>query len=495
MAVLGEKLTFLMKNSACRITDEALGNALHVDRSTVNKWRKGTLRLDKAQYADQVADFLVQHLDRQWLLSLLNLPETEAPHDAGLRGQIVDFLYDDGDIILRRATSRHIVFDRQVINNGCFLGVQGLFDALALFSSCLEKKDTRKPVCMYLSSEYCGLLLDQNADLLWDYLYEINEGRPVRIVFERWRETGRVTEIFNRLLPFILQKKVELYYIPSTERFFCYNISFLAENNCMVMTTEPAGGCGTSVSIYVDSQEFVIPMSKVMGKLERLARPVARFIETPRAETTCTNTVFGEEGDVSALFDGINLLYAAPEEFEALLESCGLSYQERRHHVRRFKEQQESVKRFLTGNMNREIFMLETIDDYITSAKIKIHELSFPVPRVKVGLTFLESLLRGMMNALDDFENLRILLVRRGDCWNMVWHMKEDRAILLHCFDGEDRVCIYSENSLFIEYYMGLLENTHQGKHTIRGKANVRIALQSRLDQIHRIQEGESNGK
>lgn len=494
MATLGQKLTFITKNNG--ITDEDLGEALGVVRSTVCKWRSGKLKFNKKEYASKVADFFVSNIDRAWLLSLLPLPQDDSEDDKALGARIAHYLFDGSDIILRPIIQDHIFNDAPVKNEGCFLGMKGLSDALSLFSAHLRGEKEPPPISVYLSSEYCSLLLEDRADLLWDYLYKINGNRPVIIIFERWQETGRVTKILQCLLPFILAKKLELHYIPSTERLFCYNISFVAKDKCMVMTTEPAGAFGTCVSLYVDSKEFVVPMSKVLAKLTRLARPIAKHIELPRIETERVNSLYTGVGDINAMFDCANLLYASVDGFHGFLEACNFSYDERLTPLSRFELQKNTFNNFLLRETNREIISLDAIDDFIVRSSMKIPELSFPAETsVPVSLEFIKEVLEGMVDYLERYRNLQIILTRGTGNRDVVWRLKEDRLIVLHSFGGNEKTCIYSENWLFIDHYMNLLEDAYRGKNTVRGKMNVISALQNRINRINEIQGGGQREK
>ena len=148
-------------------------------------------------------------------------------------------------------------------------------------------------------------------------------------------------------------------------------------------------------------------------------------------------------------------------------------YNKRRDRKEGFEKQKKAFEQFLLCECNREILSLDVIDDIIAPRSIKIHELSFPSKgRIPIDLSILKEILEGMVDYLKRYRNLQIILIRRSGIQDMAWRLKEDRLILLHCFDRGEKTCIYSENWLFIDYYMNLLETACRGKSAVRGKQN-----------------------
>jgi|GEM_PF-2444016 len=483
MADLGQKLSFLMEHYG--ITNTALGGFIPVDRSTVSKWRSGRLFCSRSAYGSKIAEYFVQTVGRKRLADIFGSSSIKQPEDDGdFIGLLEAFLFDGGDIRLPEKEKSPAILGRRVKNEGCFLGVEGLFDALSLLAATLDGESDETSVHIYLSSEYCGLLLDARTDALWEDLYILNQRRSVKVIMEQGRESGRAAQILRRLTPFIMAGKLELSCIPSAERYFCYHISFLAEGRCMVMTTEPAGGAGICVSLFVDSPEFVLPMGRVLKKLDKIARPMARFISA-KTETAVINSFLEEDGELHSLFDGLNLLYATPESLTRILKARSVPYKRAWNYVQRFTRQKADFERLLPEGGYTELVLLDAVDELIASKNIRPCEMSFPAgDGAPTGLSFLREALEGMVEYLGRYRQLQIVLVRDGTYRDLAWRIKGGRSILLHTLGGENPRGILSDNRLFIEQYEDALITALRAKSTIRGRANVISALKKRIDKI-----------
>jgi hypothetical protein len=127
------------------------------------------------------------------------------------------------------------------------------------------------------------------------------------------------------------------------------------------------------------------------------------------------------------------------------------------------------------------------IDDCIARAAVRIPELFFPAAGpVPVALSFIEDVLRGMVESLKRFRHLEIVLTCGEAQTDTSWRIKGDGSILLHRFSAMGKKCVYSEEWSVIGQYANKMEEAYRARKTIRGRQNVAMALQSRIDRIAR---------
>jgi hypothetical protein len=459
------------------LSNRTLANALHVDGSTVSKWCSGT-REFKDVYTDELIAFFFTELGREKMQSLLQ--SEEGVSDADLKKQFEGILFNGGF-----PQPQPPPLPPADPDGDYFLGVRGLFKALSVLARELERLPSESPLNVYLSAENCNTLFDDRALDLWSYLYAVNGSRPVRIVFEQTRRPERIRDLITRLLPDIEDGKLDLFTLPSNEHYFCHHMSFLVPKRCMVMTTEPVGVPGACISLCTGSPEFVAPMSKVYEKLNLSARRMTKQIAAPRTETLQIYEYLTDGGVVNAMKNCLGLVYAGESEVGNLLKSQRGRYERRRLLMDRCQREKALFEQFLENNYYREILPLDMIDDCISRAAVRIPELFFPAAGpVPVALSFIEDVLRGMIESLERFRHLEIVLTCGEEQTDTSWRIKGDGSILLHRFSGAGKKCVYSEEWSVIGHYTNKMEEAYRARKTIRGRQNVTMALQSRIDRI-----------
>jgi hypothetical protein len=470
------------------LSNRMLAHALNVDGSTVSKWCSGA-REFKDVYTDGLVTFFFAVLGREKMQSLLQ--SDEGVSDADLKKQFEDILFNGAF-----PQPHPLPLPPSDPDGDYFLGVRGLFKALSMLARELERLPSESPLNVYISTENCSTLFDDKASELWSYLYAVNDSRPVRLVFEQTRRPERIKDLVVRLLPDIEDGKLDLFTLPSNEHYFCHHMSFLAPKRCMVMTTEPAGVPGACISFCIGSPDFVAPMSKVYEKLNLSARRMTKQIAAPRTETLQIYEYLTDGGVLSAMKNCLSLVYAGESEVGNLLKSQRGRYEKRRLLMDRCQREKALFEQFLENNYYREILPLDMIDDCIGRASMRIPELFFPATGpVPVSLSFIEDVLRGMIESLERFRHLEIALTCGAERLDTSWRVKGDGSILLHRFSEAGKKCVYSEEWSVIGHYANKMEEAYSARKTIRGRRNVMMALQSRIDRIgkqNRIDIAES---
>lgn len=465
-----------------------LAEALHVTPALISKWKSGDRKVDKrSRMPLHIAEFFLDNIETTEKLDLLGREN--------LLRRVVKWLYDGSDTSpfpLRDDGGDGVDLPDDPPRGAGFAyyGVSGIYEALRLMSRRLPDKST--PITVYISSEYSMLLSDPSVAGIWEYLYTIS-GQPVRVVFEQWKDAGVIHKITQHLMPFLQSAKMELSYIMSSERYLCYNISFYAQDICMVMTTEAAGSAHSSVSLFLDDKSFVQPMGKVLGKLYDGATPMVECWQSSKNkgadESGYYEELYDAYGDLDMLQHGVSLLYGSVDAYKDLMAKAGLPRDMVRFRVDKFKKTKADYEQLLSRCRCREIIRLDAFDSAIETGRLNTTDLYFTgQSRFVAGKDILADILSGMVAALQRYDKLQVLLDRDAKSpAPSAWRIKEDRCFLLHSAEQEEMSSIYSNNWLLCNQYLDTYdERFRRARNAVRGRENVISALQMRLNKLGR---------
>ncbi|MDL2238237.1 helix-turn-helix domain-containing protein [Christensenellaceae bacterium OttesenSCG-928-K19] len=491
MASFGQKLKTFMTDKKIKATE--LAGFLHVDPTLISKWTKGVRNVEQ--------DSLILPELTYYLSQKIREPQPVIDEHLGqIRTAIKDWLYDGSDIMepdlsfLRKGGGGD---DPPPVQQGYgYLGMDGVRVSLGFLMEQVQRQKDAPETNVYISSEYSMLLTDPKAEPVWDYLYEMNGMRPVRVIFEQWKDKDRTEQITKCLMPFLHAGKMELLYLISSERYLCYNAMFYADGAGMVMTTEPAGGAGNCVSLFLDNKSFVHPMGAVLDKLAKNAVPMLRVWDSVKNRGAMDSRFYDEilyrPGDLDAVHHGMHLAYLSVDAYERLLKKNEIPAAQIRFRKKKFAEQKVKMDQLLQGNRCREIYRFDVLDRMLQSNVIETTDLFYANRNcLRADREIVEDLLHGMVDMLQKYGNLQMMLVRDEleEYADVSWRVKEDKFLLMHT-RTDSMKSVSSDNWLLCRQYMRNFEelwgSTYQAVH---GKKNVIDALTLRLQKLGRMKD------
>jgi len=485
----GEKLNFL--KSQLQVSDREIGDYVGAVASLVCRWRNGERTLDKENDTftiKKLALFFIERavLKRQHskLAEILSLDETDVDTESAVCvKRLAEFLFDGQPISDSEVGDTPAVPIRSAPDN--FIGVQGVADALVLLEERLREQSETE-ITVYLSLEYSSLLQDEIAFGIWETLYIMNGHTPVRVVFDGWIDnTEKVTQNLKTLLPFMQTGKIQLHMIKSTQKFFYYNLTFFAKGAGMVITTEPAGGVGISISLMVDSPDYLNGMGAVFSDFDRRAKSLARYINGTKDEAIFYGQLLESSEDLQILTGGMNILYMDAESYLSLLKLNGITGSQRQYRHTKFIELKQRFEAFLEERRTKEIISLPALDYMIAEGKIITPDISFHDGEIKADMMILKSLISGLLEYIDRHENLTVYLERDPNIHQgFTCRIKGDNFILLQTRENGKNHTVYSDNWMLVYEYIKQFNEALQSEQLMNIKNAVKTALQLRLEKL-----------
>jgi len=485
----GEKLNFL--KTQFQVSDREIGDYVGAVASLVCRWRNGERTLDKDDdvfAVKKLSLFFVERavLKRQCskLAEILSLDEKDVDTgNAVCVNRLADFLFD-GQPGREVETSKIPAAPvRNIPNN--YIGVQGVVDALGWLEEQLKVRPETE-ITVYLSLEFSRLLQDEIASGIWESLYRMNGNQSVKVVFDGWVDNAeKVTQNLKALLPFMQTGKIQLHMIKSTQKFFYHNLTFFAKGAGMVITTEPAGGMGVSISLMVDSPDYLNGMGTVLSDFDRRAKSLARLIGGTKDEAVYYGQLLEPSEDLQILTGGLNILYMDAESYLSLLKLNGITGSQRQYRHTRFMELKQRFEVFLKEHRIKEIISLPALDYMIAEQKIITPDISFHDGEIKTDVKILQSLINGLLGYIERYENLTVYLERDPNInQGFTCRIKGDTFILLHTRENGKNHTVYSDNWMLVYEYIKQFNEVLQSEQLMNIKNAVKAALQLRLERL-----------
>ena len=506
MSLFGGKLSFLMRE--CKITSARLARDVMVDPATISRWLTGKRvplsTIEDAGTADPAAiiAFCTESGDTVVRLAEYFALKNRSPEKRAwlCKSTGIDEALESEAFVVALArwfTSDEPVYkeEYQMPDNAVgavYMGFDGLRKTISMLSDATGK-DGGGQIYVYVASEQSNMLLDDRMREIWERLYEIS-GKPLLLVMEQGIDYERIFGISKSLLPYMLAGIMEAYYIPSAEKIFCYNLAFLSEAAGIVLTIEtPGGDPDTSLSVFASSNPFVGKLKGVLSQSGGNAKPIFRFLRAQSEVYARQNAFFETKGEIYSLFGLTNVLYADTEAFKNLLMENGESYEARRYYIKSFEKHKARFEECLRTERVYEICFLPEIQEMIRTGMAGLTELAFLEGTVRIPRAFIRSLLSGMVNALEKYENLDVMLLTTteelemwldGDANGDVLKIK-DNLYLLYQTQKEDRTLYaYSDNCPLVSALSRQFHTERQTAQGIRGRGNVISYLNDKLKML-----------
>ena len=464
-----EKLVFVM--SEFNIKSAELARRVPVDPALVSRWRTGNRVPRDEATISCIAGFLTDSAKTDKEISLLNRLTADYEGQSLDLAEKIALWFFDG-----RGLQAQPLAPQLQPAGACFPGVEGFLTAISMLENTVSQKVSRAELSVYVSTEHMNLILDKHISSIWDRLFILNKN-PVPVVLEQNLDSERLSMILSALLPHIQSGRLLLYYIPSTHRQFCYNLTILAKGAGMVIAMEPPGFKDASVSMFVDLPSFVNGVGAVLSDISESAKPMLRLLRDPADERGFMRRCFEGSQAVLTRFGTVNLLYADPDGYKALLMANKVPYESRRWRIAEFSAMRESFEAFLSSGHYRELVSLMAIGRLTAESPNTVPDLRFiENDNIVFPPVFVENLIEGMIGFLKRFPHLEITLTR-ADRDTYVTRIKEDSLLLLQNIKDGGAVSLGSENWLVINEYAKAFNAGWNSGDDIFGKANVAYAL------------------
>lgn len=473
-----DKLKKAMTALGMRSSD--LSRRLPADPATVSRWRSGQRSFsreeaDIARLAECFVSFARSEKQQAWLKRAL-----DGYKDMGLdtAGKLALWFFDG------KAGCDELPLPQQAAGV-CFPGADGFLTALAMLEHAAEQHADAHPVTVYIASEQSQLVFDGLINRsLWGRLFALG-GAPARVIVEQSRDAQRLEALLSVFAAHIQAGLIALECLPGVERYLFYSLTVHVRGVGLIMAMEPPLGRGESVSLFLEEGPFVQGTAAMLASVGQMSVPLLKLTKDAGDEYGLTKSCYSAGADLRTRFGSVNPLYASEECYRALMISSGLSYEARKYRLRRFGEMRQAFEQFLARGRYRGIVSLSAIDLLALGRADAVADLAFAENRDATALArFSASLVRGMIDFLERYKNLELMLITDEAADANVVRLKEDRFLLLQGALGGKPVTMYSDNWLVVNEYDKQLDRVWKSGRGVFGRSNVLYVLSRKLKKM-----------
>jgi len=483
----GQKLDWLKR--MFNVKDREIGAAVNVSDALVCRWRNGErtlVRVRDENVLNNLAGFFAgcaRQTEKVHILAqALELGDSDITEkNEDYRNAFICFLFDENPIQYTQETGSSQGAPN--MRRECYTGKEGLLNSLALLENRLQ--GNAADITVYLSLEHTRSVLEDSADKIWDMLWRMGGGNPVRLVLDNWTDAGEASKTLRGLLPFMQTGRIRFCLVKSTQKFFFSNISFYAAGVGIVVTADPVGGFGGSVSMLVESPDYLKGMGSVYARFDKIIKNVEKHLSpaVTKDEAAYYGQLFDPGSDIKTVMDGADLLYMDVDAYLRLLKLNGVAGSQRAYRLDRFIKDKLRFEELLASNRVTEIFSLPTFDRMISSRKIITPDFSFHAGAIKADKDVLSSLFAGMLDYLARYENLSVYINRQKLPYDdFSCRLKGDSFVLLHSYGDGAPHAVWSDTWLLVYEYMRQFDEILQGSDLITTRNAVKSALRIRLE-------------
>ena len=458
------------------IPNAQLAKAIGVDPSLVSRWRKtGCSNRNVNEYALAVAGYIARRNhsaeNAAWLqaqLCAVPLPKT-APDAA----RLALWLYPEADVTALLSGEEQ--FSNLLVLSSFHQAVQhtapnaaqqprqevsagiGADDSVAALRAELFAADGPQTILIYLSSEAAAIAVHRP---FVSAIQEVAEQThcTVRMLVQSANNSaasGRLVSAYMRLL---VSGSLQLCMVQGTPQTFTTTVNVLLPGRCALCITEATQKSSSPVLVTVRDPAVVDDMLDNFERSMRFARPMMAAYNDSFARTIIETFFeeYGVPGSLDVIKCGLNPMYMTVEQYGKVLRDfghAGEQYAWRYTEFCRFKEAMDAV---LADSRFREVLSLAKLREIAQTGQCRMPSMYF----MDSGVWVLDAadcagVLDGYIRYLERVPNFHVILLEDEEQFmpNSCWHIKNNKHVMIHSWNVDEPVMIYSDQMMLIDEF------------------------------------------
>ncbi len=265
-------------------------------------------------------------------------------------------------------------------------------------------------------------------------------------------------------------------------------MNIVIPDHAAIIITESVKHGNSAVSTVIRDLSIVHDMSASFEESIRFARPMMTAYDDSFARNIIE--IFFEEygipGSLDVIKSGLNPLYMSVKHYGRVLREYNHpedQYQWRYNEFARFKEAMDKV---LEVSRFREVLPLSELRETAGSGRCRMPSMYF----VDAGIWYLDAqdcvnILDGYINYLKTNPNFHVVLLEDQKLFmpNSCWHIKNNKHIMIHSWNIDKPVMIYSDQLMLIDEFQKHFEKLWAQTDTSGSKLHVIEELTKLRDQ------------
>lgn len=467
------------------VSNVQLAKTIGVDNSLVSRWLQGSRSIRKfPEYAERIASFFVSHLvseqDVLWLKLIVTAqhPEAQISGSADLKQWITYWLYPrtewkvnqhqpkaETPVVLMDSFFRAIGPEEEVQNtvppvheNEIPYDVKAGFAEIAMLLRCkLAAATPRSQISVYLSSENVLSAIDKGiAGVITEF--SATKEHHVCILVQSSNNSQANSKLFAAYMPLLVTAQLEFMAIQGTPQTFTTSMTILIPDVCAITIHETAMGSSPPVATVINERRHLIDLAESYERSKRYARPMMNVFNDSFARNIIE--IFFEEygvpGSLDVIKDGLNPMFMPVERFGKIVTDMGIKGSEHAWRYSEFTRFKNAMNEVLKESSFREILSLSRLREIARTGTCRMPSMYFMnMGAWTISADDCVAILEGYIDYLKTEPNFSVVILDDEALFkpNSCWHIKNNKHIMLHSWNRDDPVMIYSDQLMLIDEF------------------------------------------
>ena len=507
--VFAQNLNKLMEQ--LDIPNAQLAKALSVDPSLVCRWRKeGCGKRSAPGHSIAIERFILNRSmtaeNRAWLSAQIGKPIFSGMPSGGIANWLcLDADYqtpENGDedfpnLLLVGSFRSSVVSpsaDTAHSNSPALSAYDGADKIAKLLRQELSMLERGTVIDIHLNSESSGVAVDKNILSVLRSAVE-NKKIIINMLVESANNSSMASRLLSAYMPMLVQGQLKLSAIQGTPQTFTISMSIVIPNRTAIIITEAVQRRCSAVGTVIRDLAIVHDMTDSFENSKRFARPMMTAYDDSFARNIIE--IFFEEygipGSLDVIKSGLNPLFMTVEDYGRVLREFNHpadQYQWRYDEFSRFKVAMDEV---LNNSRFREVLSLTKLREIVETGHCRMPSMYF----FDAGIWNLDAqdcvnLLNGYIHYLETNPNFHVVLLDDEQLFmpNSCWHIKNNKHIMIHSWNIDKPVMVYSDQLMLIDEFQKHFDNLWAQTDIYGSKRHVIGELTALRDQCAKHLDG-----
>jgi len=504
--IFAQNLRALM--TQLHITSIQLAHAINVDPSLVSRWRKaGCGERKLTQHALAIGKYISERRlsaeNAAWLAARLG---DEGAGRESNACRIARWLYPDADLppvacqdsqsfpnILMLQSFREAVYDQQQETqpisihpkNAALDVCQGTNEIARLITEELNSAADGTEIDIFLSSEFSSTAVNpQIVETIRTSVIEKNT--KIRMLVQSSNNSAMSSRLVSVYIPMLVLGKLELSVVQGTPQTFTATLNIMIPSRSAIVITEAAEKRSAAVAVIIRDPAILEDMRVNFQSSLRYARPMMSAYDDNFARTIIETFFeeYGVPGSLDVIKSGLNPMYMSIPQYGKVLEKFGHTGEQYRWRYEEFVRFKEAMDVVLRSSRFREILSLTMLRQIADTGRCRMPSMYF----MDAGVWLLDAedcsdILDGYIHYLRSVPGFQVVLLEDEALFmpNSCWHIKNNKHIMIHSWDIDKPIMVYSDQLLLIDEFQRHFE--HLWNKSNPSGTSSRVAIEA-LEEI-----------
>ena len=459
------------------MTHRRLADEIHIDPAMISRWCKRGFGKRRVSHnvmlvGEYVAAVHMTPENHSWLCSRLGLPETAMPTAQQVALWLVPELASE---LQERKNLSQLPKEslRPELVGSFYQAIeetrqadthQSDFSAAvgaSAFTSLLRNEAQECPdgtlAQVFLTSEGMTCVLEQ------DFLYclrTLSNERGIRwkLLVQCGSDSASTGKLVSAVLPLIVQGALEMDVMHGVPATLTAQMQIILPGKSALLVTEIMRGKHEVLTSVTRESKALEDMSKAFEESLLLARPMLKIYDDSFARNIVETffAEYGVAGHLDVIKSGMNPMYYTPEQYGVILRKLGHTGEQYDWRYQEFERFKAGMDQILETSRSREILCLPKLREIVSTGVCRMPAMYFFSPGIwKLDAEDCLALLDGYIHYLEAFPQFQVILLEDEALFmpNSCWHIKKDRHIMIHSWDIDNPLMVYSDEMLLIDEF------------------------------------------